>query len=173
MKSKIQIINGDITTQKVDAIVNAANNSLLGGGGVDGAIHTAAGVELLVECRTLNGCQTGQAKITQGYELTAKYVIHTVGPVWSGGGRNEKELLANCYKNCLQLAIENNIKSIAFPSISTGAYGYSIELASAVALTEIISFLKTNNEIDKIIIVCFGNRAFEMYQRALNEMWSD
>lgn len=170
MKTRIEIILGDITTQRVDAIVNAANNSLLGGGGVDGAIHRAAGVELLAECRTLNGCATGQAKITKAYKLPAKYVIHSVGPIWSGGRKNEKELLADCYRNCLRIAVENNVKSIAFPSISTGAYAYPIELASKIALTEMNEFLKSNNEIEKILIVCFGNQAFNLYQQTFHEL---
>lgn len=167
--TRIEIVKGDITTQKVDAIVNAANESLLGGGGVDGAIHRAAGPELLVECRSLNGCPTGEAKITKGYKLPAKHVIHTVGPIWRGGDNNEEKLLANCYKNSLRLASENNIKSIAFPSISTGVYGYPIELASRIALTEIKSFIKANKEMDKVVIVCFGEDAFQTYQEGINK----
>lgn len=169
MKAKVEIVLGDITEQKVDAIVNAANNSLLGGGGVDGAIHDAAGPELLTECRTLNGCETGQAKITKGYNLPAKYVIHTVGPIWNGGDNNEAGLLANCYRNSLRLAVENDVKTIAFPSISTGVYGYPLELGSKVALTEITEFLKRNNEIEKVVIVCFANRPLKIYQQSFEE----
>jgi len=170
MNTNIEIIIGDIAIQKVDAIVNAANNSLLGGGGVDGAIHRAAGVELLAECRLLNGCETGQAKITKGYKLPAEYVIHTVGPIWNGGENNERMLLADCYRNSLKIALENNIKSIAFPSISTGAYSFPIELASEIALAEIHSFLKTNNEIEKIMIVCFDNKTYNLYQRSFDKL---
>lgn len=167
INTRLEIIIGDITTQEVDAIVNAANNSLLGGGGVDGAIHKAAGADLLAETRTLNGCATGEAKITKGYRLLAKHVIHTVGPVWHGGNNNEAKLLANCYKSVLNLAIENNLRTIAFPSISTGVYGYPIKLASKVAITEINNFLNKHNEIEKVIIVCFGKRAFDSYQQLL------
>ena len=170
METRIEIIIDDITKQNVDAIVNAANNALLGGGGVDGAIHNAAGNELLAECRTLNGCETGQAKITKGYKLPAKYIIHTVGPIWSGGQNNENELLANCYKNCLKLAVENNIKTIAFPSISTGIYGFPIENASEIALNEILSFLKENKMIELVKIVCFGQNAYNIYNKKYSEL---
>lgn len=162
METRIKIILGDITGQETDAIVNAANNSLLGGGGVDGAIHEAAGEGLLAECKTLNGCETGEAKITKGYSLPAKYVIHTVGPIWRGGNHNEKELLASCYRNCLKLAEEYKLKSIAFPSISTGAYGFPAEQAAEVALTEIIKFLRNNKAIDKVVLVCFSMKAFQI-----------
>lgn len=163
MPTRIEIVLGDITQQHVDAIVNAANNSLLGGGGVDGAIHVAAGRELLIECRTLNGCETGQAKITKGYNLPAKFVIHTVGPIWHGGKNKEDELLASCYTNSLKLAVENEVQSIAFPSISTGVYGYPIEKASEVAIKTITSFLNENDTIKKVKIICFGNKAFQCY----------
>ena len=170
MQSKIEIIQGDITKITVDAIVNAANTSLLGGGGVDGAIHSAAGGELLQECLTLDGCETGEAKITKGYNLPAKYIIHTVGPIWHGGNNNESELLANCYRNCLEIAVENNIKSIAFPSISTGIYGYPIEEASEIALKEIMKFLESSTKIEKVFIVCFGERPFNLYNEKLTEI---
>ncbi len=172
METKIEIIIGDISKQKVDAIVNAANNSLLGGGGVDGAIHRAAGLELLDECRTLNGCETGGAKITMGYKLPAKLIIHTVGPVWHGGNNNEAELLANCYRSCLNLAVENNVKTIAFPSISTGVYGYPIELASRIALTETISFLENDDSIGKVVFVCFGDWTYDVYGKMFKELRS-
>ncbi len=168
MKDRIKIITGDITKQPVDAIVNAANTSLLGGGGVDGAIHDAAGPELLAECRTLGGCKTGQAKITGGYKLPAKYVIHTVGPVWQGGDHGEHELLANCYRNCLKLAVDHDIKTIAFPSISTGVYGFPIEKASEIALAEISKFLQGNDTVESVIIVCFGTNPYNIYNRKYN-----
>src|SRR5258708_1028147 len=148
MLNRIEIQQGDITKLKVDAIVNAANTSLLGGGGVDGAIHRAAGPELLEECRTLNGCQTGEAKISKGHNLPAKWVIHTVGARWHGGQRNEERLLANCYRNSLALTEKHGIRTIAFPSISTGAYGYPIEEACRIALTEIQSFLDGNTSVE-------------------------
>jgi len=167
MQSKIKIQQADITKLHVDAIVNAANNSLLGGGGVDGAIHRAAGKELLEECRGLNGCATGQAKITGGYKLPARFVIHTVGPVWHGGSKNEPELLASCYRNSLRLASENNIKTIAFPSISTGVYGYPIEQASEIAVREVKTFLATGSSIEEVHFVCFSDYAFEVYRKLL------
>ena len=168
MKPKIEIIRGDITTLQVDAIVNAANSSLLGGGGVDGAIHAAAGVELLAECSSLNGCATGQAKITKGYLLPARYIIHTVGPKWQDGLKNESNLLAACYRNCLQLAVEHNLSTLAFPSISTGIYGYPIEEASRIAVREIAVFLQNHDEIQLVNIVCFGERPFRIYNLALH-----
>jgi len=159
----IQIIKGDITCLEVDAIVNAANQSLLGGGGVDGAIHRAAGPELLAECRKLGGCPTGQARITRGYRLPAKWVIHTVGPVWRGGKHDEPQLLAACYRNSLQLALEKGIKTIAFPSISTGAYGYPVELACRIALNEVLKFIAAHSEIQKVIFVCFDEITYQAY----------
>ena len=166
--SKIETHKGDITKLKVYAIVNAANASLLGGGGVDGAIHRAAGQKLLEECRTLNGCPTGEAKITKGYNLPAKYVIHTVGPVWNGGKNNEDNLLANCYRGSLRLAVENNIKTIAFPAISTGVYHFPLERATKIAITEAKNFLEQNDEIEKIIFVAFDERTYDCYKKMLN-----
>jgi O-acetyl-ADP-ribose deacetylase (regulator of RNase III) len=170
MKNRIEITLGDITLQNVDAIVNAANNTLLGGGGVDGAIHETAGPELLDECRTLNGCVTGEAKITKGYKLAARYVIHTVGPVWRGGNHNEKELLARCYTNCLKLAEDKGIISIAFPLISTGAYRFPIKYASEIALNEITRYLERNMTIEKVIIVCFSKEAYDLYNKTLEDI---
>lgn len=165
MNAKIEIQQGDITKLKVDVIVNAANTSLLGGGGVDGAIHQAAGPELLEECRTLNGCPTGEAKITKGYNLPAKYVIHTVGPIWNGGNNNEDKLLADCYRNSLRLATENKIKSIAFPAISTGVYSFPPERAARIAVSEVKTFLKSNDSIEKVIFVCFDESTYEYYNK--------
>jgi O-acetyl-ADP-ribose deacetylase (regulator of RNase III) len=167
---EIRIIQGDITKSEADAIVNAANNSLLGGGGVDGAIHRAAGSELLEECRKLNGCETGEAKITKGYNLPAKYVIHTVGPIWRGGNNNEAQLLAACYRNSLKLAVENGIKKIAFPSISTGAYRFPVNRAAKIAMQEISNFLEENNSIEKVTMVCFDEGTTEIYKEALREI---
>jgi O-acetyl-ADP-ribose deacetylase (regulator of RNase III) len=160
---KIEIIKGDITKQKVDAAVNAANNSLLGGGGVDGAIHRAAGPQLLEFNRKLNGCATGDAKISPGFNMPAKFIIHTVGPVWKGGNNNEDTLLANCYKNSLKLALKNNIKTIAFPAISTGIYSFPLERAAKIAIQEVKEFLEKRKEIERVIFVCFDERTFEMY----------
>lgn len=167
---RINIVLGDITKVEADAIVNAANRTLLGGGGVDGAIHRAAGPELLEQCRKLNGCETGQAKITKGFKLPAKYVIHTVGPIWRGGDYNEDRLLASCYKNSLQLAVENRIKTIAFPSISTGAYRFPLKRAARIAIMETTRFLKGTKSIDKVIIVCFDKETMGAYEEALNEI---
>jgi O-acetyl-ADP-ribose deacetylase (regulator of RNase III) len=163
MLSRLSIVLGDITTQEVDAIVNAANNSLLGGGGVDGAIHRAAGNDLLKECRTLGGCGTGNAKITRGYKLSAKHVIHTVGPIWQNGGHDEDRMLANCYRSCLEIAQKHGFKTIAFPSISTGVYRFPVELASRIALKEISSGLETNPVIERVIVVCFDKMTYETY----------
>lgn len=173
MKAKIDVQQGDITKFKVDAIVNAANISLLGGGGVDGAIHNAAGPELLKECRTLNGCPTGNAKITKGYNLPAKFVIHTVGPVWNGGNNNEDELLANCYRSSLNLAVENGIKSIAFPAISTGVYRFPLERAAGIAIAEVKNFLKNNDSIEKIVFVCFDEITFNDYSKIIQPAVSE
>jgi len=159
---------GDITKVKADAIVNAANTSLLGGGGVDGAIHRAAGPKLLEECRMLNGCRTGQAKITKGYRLPTKYVIHTPGPVWNGGGKNEEQLLRNCYENCLKLAAEYGCKTVAFPSISTGIYRFPLEKASVIAVETIQDFLTQHSDMD-VQMVCFDQRTFQYYQQAMKE----
>lgn len=167
---RIQVILGDITKPEVDVIVNAANNALLGGGGVDGAIHRAAGPQLLEECRKLNGCETGKAKITKGYKLPAKYVIHTVGPIWRGGNANEDELLASCYRTSLQLAVEKNIKTIAFPSISTGAYRFPVKRAAEIAMLEITEFLRDNESIEKVYMVCFDKKAMDAYSEALSKI---
>ena len=166
---RIRVELGDITRLVVDAIVNAANASLLGGGGVDGAIHRGAGPELLAECRTLGGCPTGQAKITPGYNLPAKHVIHTVGPVWHGGSRGEDDLLASCYRNSLALAEQHGCRTIAFPSISTGAYGFPIDRASRIALREIAAFLEKCRVVERVTVVCFAARDLEVYQKALQE----
>lgn len=167
MNNKIEIIKGDITILEVDAIVNAANKSLLGGGGVDGAIHRAAGPQLLEECRMLNGCETGQAKITGGYNLPAKHVIHTVGPVWRGGNNNEEKLLADAYKNSLEVALENSIKTIAFPNISTGIYGFPKEKAASIAIKVANEFLIDHPEIEKVIFVCFDRENYEIYNAGI------
>jgi O-acetyl-ADP-ribose deacetylase len=163
----IEVVQGDITKLRVDAIVNAANTMLLGGGGVDGAIHRAAGRELLEECRKLGGCPTGEARITRGYKLPAKWVIHTVGPVWSGGGRDEDLLLTSCYRNSLALAEEHQIKTIAFPCISTGVYGFPADRASEIALREVKNFLASHDVPEKVAFVCFLDRDAELYRHAL------
>ena len=170
MKDRIEIIQGDITKQAVDAIVNAANCSLLGGGGVDGAIHRAAGPELLDECRTLNGCRTGEAKITKGYKLPAKFVIHTPGPVWHGGNTNEPELLKSCYRSCLELASENGCKTVDFPSISTGVYHFPLEKASEIAIKTIAEYLFEHPEIESVRMVCFDERTKGYYEDALGKL---
>ena len=167
MEDRIEIIQGDITKLQVDAVVNAANRSLLGGGGVDGAIHRAAGPGLLKECRILNGCETGQAKATGGYNLPAKYVIHTVGPVWRGGDKNEADLLAGCYRNSLIIARENKCKTVAFPNISTGIYGYPKEQAARIAVNEVKEFLINNNLPEKVIFCCFDEGNYNLYKSIL------
>jgi len=167
----VQLYQGDITKLEVYAIVNAANTSLLGGGGVDGAIHRAAGPELLKECRSLNGCKTGEAKITKGYKLPAKFVIHTVGPVWHGGQNSEDELLANCYRNSLELAEIHGISSIAFPAISTGVYRFPIERATGIAFLEIKKFLSIKSSVEKVTFVCFSDDVYKIYLKVMNEVF--
>ncbi len=168
MTPLLSAINADITTLKVDAIVNAANSSLLGGGGVDGAIHRAAGPALLQECRLIGGCRVGEAKITKGYCLPARYIIHTVGPVWHGGSKGEPELLASCYHNSLQLAASKNLHSIAFPSISTGVYGYPIALAARIAVETVSSSLVGDSKISEVIFCCFSDSDLAFYQRLIS-----
>jgi len=165
---KLEIILGDITKQEADAIVNAANCALLGGGGVDGAIHRAAGPKLLEECRTLNGCETGKAKITGGYDLPAKYVIHTPGPIWRGGNKNERQLLESCYRSCLRLAVENNCATVDFPSISTGVYHFPLEEAAKIAVSTILDVLKSEASLKRVRMVCFDERTRKAYQAALD-----
>ena len=170
VSNRIAVIAGDITQQRVDAIVNAANTTLLGGGGVDGAIHRAAGPELLAECRTLGGCATGHAKITRGYKLPAKWVIHTVGPVWHDGSHGEDELLANCYRSCFALVAHHGIKTVAFPSISTGAYGFPMDRAARIATRATKHFVEWNQSVEKVILVCFGAGALEICRGAVPEI---
>jgi O-acetyl-ADP-ribose deacetylase len=169
LQDRIEVVEGDIAKQAVDAIVNAANTTLLGGGGVDGAIHRAAGPELLEECRKLGGCATGQAKITKGYRLLAKWVIHTVGPVWRDGQHGEDDLLANCYRSCFALVEKHGIRTIAFPSISTGAYGFPMERAARIAVRETKAFLERKTAAEKVRLVCFGDSAFQIHSKTLNE----
>jgi O-acetyl-ADP-ribose deacetylase (regulator of RNase III) len=167
MTDRISIVRTDITTLDVDAIVNAANSSLLGGGGVDGAIHRASGPELLAECRLLGGCRTGQAKITLGYRLPARFVIHTVGPVWNGGSHGEPELLASCYRSCFAVARERGLGTLAFPAISCGIYGYPIPQAVEIAVRETRAELEADAEIEKVIFACFGDEVYEAYRLAV------
>lgn len=169
MDGRISIVKGDITKLAVDAIVNAANSSLLGRGGVDGAIHRAAGPELLAECRTLGGCPTGEARISRGYRLAARHVIHTVGPVWQGGNRGEDELLARCYRSSLALAVQQGLWTIAFPSISTGVYGFPIRRASRIVRDELRRFLATDDSLRQVILVCYSRSDYEVYQEAWAE----
>ena len=170
MNERIAVIQADITLCKVDAIVNAANTTLSGGGGVDGAIHRAAGPELLEECKTLGGCETGHSKITGGYNLPATWIIHTVGPVWANGENHEDELLARCYRSSLELAVKCFVRSIAFPSISTGAYRFPVERAARIALDEISRFLKKNDTLQMVWIVCFDEKTKRVYEEVLEKM---
>jgi O-acetyl-ADP-ribose deacetylase (regulator of RNase III) len=170
MRDKLEALQANIVTLKVDAIVNAANTTLRGGGGVDGAIHRAAGPELLAECRTLGGCPTGQARITLGYRLPAKYVIHTVGPVWSGGRRNEPELLASCYRTSLQLALDHDVLSIAFPAISCGVYAYPLDQAVRIAVRETSGFIGEHPQFEKIIFACFDQGTLAAYQQEFDRL---
>ena len=169
MPTKIRIVKGDITTLDVDAVVNAANTTLLGGGGVDGAIHHAAGPELLEECRLLNGCPTGEARITRGYRLPARWIIHTVGPVWKGGIHNEAVLLASCYESSLMLAVQKNLKSIAFPAISTGAYAYPLREATEIAVREVTRFQEASEALREVVFCCYSTEHFATYQKLIKD----
>lgn len=169
MNRQLIIVQGDITKEQTDAIVNAANTSLLGGGGVDGAIHRAAGPQLLEECRTLGGCPTGQAKATKGYRLPARYVLHTPGPIWRGGTKKEPELLRCCYQNCLNLAEELGCKTVSFPSISTGIYHFPLEQAAQIAVSAILRFLETSQAVEQVRMVCFDGRTKAAYEKALKK----
>ncbi|MFO0845472.1 MAG: O-acetyl-ADP-ribose deacetylase [Gemmataceae bacterium] len=167
---RFKVLQGDITKERVDAIVNAANNSLLGGGGVDGAIHRAAGPQLLEECKALGGCPTGQAKMTRGYRLAAKHVIHTVGPVWGGGGQGEDELLNRCYRSVFDLVERHGLRSVSFPAISCGVYGYPLDRAAGIAVGEIRSFLDRNQEVERVHVVCYTSDVYDAYHDVLQEM---
>jgi O-acetyl-ADP-ribose deacetylase (regulator of RNase III) len=173
LTNRVAVVEGDITKRRVDAIVNAANSSLLGGGGVDGAIHRAAGPELLAETRKLDGCPVGQARITNGYGLPARWVVHTVGPIWRGGTEGEDDALARCYRNCLALVEPYGLSTIAFPSISTGAYGYPLERATRISILETARFLVTNTTLDKVEFVCFGIEAYRVYQSVKQGIFGD
>jgi len=173
MEERVKIVEGDITKQEVDAVVNAANSSLLGGGGVDGAIHRAAGPELLEETRKIGGCPTGEARVSKGYRLAAKWVIHTVGPIWAGGHKNEETLLSGCYGNSLKAAQDLGIKSIAFPSISTGAYGFPLKRATEIALGETKKFLEKDKTLTEVVFVCFGEEAYNKYNDVYKRVFGE
>jgi O-acetyl-ADP-ribose deacetylase (regulator of RNase III) len=168
--NRVEVVDADITTLAVDAIVNAANTSLLGGGGVDGAIHRAAGPQLLAECRTLGGCETGHAKITRGYRLPARWVIHAVGPIWRGGSSGEPELLASAYRESLRLAADAGARTVAFPAISCGVYGYPIDQAAGIAVREVAAFLESDPRLERVTLTCFGKAVYDAYQRAVGQL---